>query len=122
MDVKGRKAIIFGGTSGIGLAATQQLHALKAKVVAVSRDPSKAGTPPRGVKLAQCDVTDEKAVAAFLKEQAPYDILISAATGGDRAIGPFLKMDMEGFKASFAKMWGYANVVRHGARHLPKDG
>ncbi len=122
MDVKGKKVIIFGGTSGIGLAATEQLAALKAKVVAVSRDPSKAGKPPRGVKLAQCDVTDEKAVAKFLKEQAPYDVLISAATGGSRAVGPFLKMDLEGYKGSFAKLWGYANVVRHGARHLPKTG
>ncbi|MEM7057841.1 MAG: SDR family oxidoreductase [Pseudomonadota bacterium] len=121
-DVKGKKVILFGGTSGIGLAAAEQLAKLRAKVVAVSRDPSKAGKPPRGVKLAQCDATDEKAVAAFLKEQAPFDVLISAATGGDRAVGPFLKMDMEGFKGSFAKMWGYANVVRHGARHLSKNG
>lgn len=122
MDVKGKKAVIFGGTSGIGLAASQQLAKLGAKVVAVSRDPSKAGTPGRNIKLAKCDATDESEVAAFLKDQAPYDILISAATGGDRAVGPFLKMDMEGFKGSFAKLWGYANVVRHGARHLPKTG
>jgi NAD(P)-dependent dehydrogenase (short-subunit alcohol dehydrogenase family) len=122
MDVKGKKVIIFGGTSGIGLAAAQQLLALKAKVVAISRDPSKAGKPPRGMRLAKCDVTDAKAVDALLKKEAPYDVLISAATGGDRAIGPFLKMDMDGYKASFDKLWGYANVVRYGARHLPKTG
>jgi NAD(P)-dependent dehydrogenase (short-subunit alcohol dehydrogenase family) len=46
MDVKGRKAIVFGGTSGIGLATTRQLAALGARVVAVSRDPKKAGDPP----------------------------------------------------------------------------
>jgi len=46
MDVTGKKAIVFGGTSGIGLATTRQLAALGARVVAVSRDPSKAGDPP----------------------------------------------------------------------------
>jgi len=122
MDVKGKKAVIFGGTSGIGLAAAQQLLGLKAKVVAVSRDPSKAGKPPRGMRLAKCDVTDPKAVDAFLKKEGPYDILISAATGGSRAVGPFLKMDMDGYKASFDKLWGYANVVRFGTRHLSKTG
>jgi NAD(P)-dependent dehydrogenase (short-subunit alcohol dehydrogenase family) len=53
---------------------------------------------------------------------APYDILISAATGGSRAIGPFLEMDMDGYKASFDKLWGYANVVRYGTQHLSETG
>ena len=39
MDVKGKKAMVFGGTSGIGLATTRQLAALGARVVAISRDP-----------------------------------------------------------------------------------
>ena len=43
MDVKGKKALVFGGTSGIGLATSTQLAALGAEVVAISRDPSKAG-------------------------------------------------------------------------------
>ena len=34
MDVKGKKAVIFGGTSGIGLAAAKQLAALGAEVIA----------------------------------------------------------------------------------------
>jgi NAD(P)-dependent dehydrogenase (short-subunit alcohol dehydrogenase family) len=122
VDVKGRKAIVFGGTSGIGLAASLQLAELGATVVAVSRDPDKAGSVPAGVELAKCDVTDGAAVEAFLAEQAPYDILISAATGGGRAIGPFMEMDMAGYRASFDKLWGYTNIVRYGASHLPEDG
>jgi NAD(P)-dependent dehydrogenase (short-subunit alcohol dehydrogenase family) len=47
---------------------------------------------------------------------------VSAATGGGRAIGPFLEMDMEGFKGSFDKLWGYANVIRYGAKHLTDGG
>jgi len=122
MDVKGRKALVFGGTSGIGLATSKQLAEAGAKVVAISRSPDRAGDLPDGIELAQCDVRDRDGLEALFKAQAPFDILISAATGGDRAIGPFLSMDMDGFQASFDKMWGYANVVRLGTEHLPDDG
>jgi NAD(P)-dependent dehydrogenase (short-subunit alcohol dehydrogenase family) len=122
MNVSGKKAVVFGGTSGIGLAAVKRLAAGGAKVVAVSRNPDKAGDLPAGVTLKSCDVRDEAAMQALFTECAPFDILVSAATGGDRAIGPFMDMDMEGFRASFAKMWGYANVVRYGAGHLSDDG
>ena len=47
---------------------------------------------------------------------------MSAATGGSRAAGPFLKMDLDAYRASFDKLWGYTNVVRLGAEHLSADG
>ena len=122
MDVAGKKAVIFGGTSGIGLATAQRLVALGADVIAISRNPEKAGDVPAGITLKKCDVLDRDALQAVLLECAPYDILVSAATGGGRAVGPFLEMDMDGYKASFDKLWGYANVVRFGAGHLPDDG
>ncbi|MBT6314173.1 MAG: SDR family oxidoreductase, partial [Alphaproteobacteria bacterium] len=52
----------------------------------------------------------------------PFDILVSAATGGARAAGPFLKMDLDGYQGSFAKLWGYANVLRYGCEHLTDNG
>lgn len=122
MDINGKKAIVFGGTSGIGLAAARQLAALGAEVVAVSRNPEKAGDLPEGITPRKCDVLDRGAMEALLAECAPFDILISAATGGGRAIGPFLTMDMDGYQASFDKLWGYANVVRFGTQHLREDG
>jgi len=122
MDVNGKKALVFGGTSGIGLAAAKQLADKGANVVAISRDPSKAGGLPGGIATAACDVLDRDALQALFAEQAPFDILISAATGGTRAVGPFLEMDMDGYQASFAKLWGYTNVVRFGTQHLPEDG
>ncbi len=122
MNVSGKKAVVFGGTSGIGLATTRMLAAEGASVVAISRDPSKASDLPSGVTVEACDVTDAAAVEALLNKLAPYDILVSAATGGARAVGPFLEMDMEGYKGSFAKLWGYAHVVRFGAKHVSDGG
>ena len=123
MDVNGKKALVFGGTSGIGLATTQALSAGGASVVAISRNPDRAKDDvPSGVTLEQCDVRDRDGLAALFAKCAPYDILISAATGGERAVGPFLEMDIDGFQGAFDKLWGYANVVRFGAQHLADDG
>lgn len=122
MNVDGKKAIVFGGTSGIGLAAAKQLVDLGAEVIAISRNPEKAGEVPAGMSLKKCDVRDRDALAKLFEECAPFDILVSAATGGDRAIGPFMEMDMDGYQASFDKLWGYANVVRFGTQHMSEDG
>lgn len=122
MDISGSKAVVFGGTSGIGLATVLQLASLGADVVAVSRNPERASDLPDGVETRVCDVLDRDAVAATLEALAPFDILVSAATGGSRAVGPFLEMDMDGFQGSFDKLWGYANVLRYGVPHLSERG
>ncbi|HBF64333.1 MAG TPA: short-chain dehydrogenase [Gammaproteobacteria bacterium] len=120
-NFSGKKALVFGGTSGIGLATVNQLKAQGAEVVAISRDPSKAGDIA-GVTLAACDVRDTDALAELLAQHAPFDLLISAATGGSRAAGPFLQMDLAAYQASFDKLWGYTNIVRLGAEHLTEKG
>ncbi len=122
MNIDGKKALVFGGTSGIGLAAAKQLAGLGAEVIAISRSPDRAGELPGGITLRQCDVRDRAQIAALFEECAPYDILVTAATGGDRAAGPFLEMDLDGYQGSFDKLWGYANVVRYGTAGLSEDG
>lgn len=122
MDVAGRKALVFGGTSGIGLAAAKQLVSLGATVTGVSRHPEKAGDVPQGMSLKSCDVRDPAALSQLFEECSPFDILISSATGGVRSFGPFLEMDMDGYQKSFDKLWGYANVIRYGTEHMSEDG
>ena len=58
MVIKGKKAIVYGGTSGIGLATCKELQARGANVVAVSRDPNKAGTSIDGIRLVAVDARD----------------------------------------------------------------
>jgi NAD(P)-dependent dehydrogenase (short-subunit alcohol dehydrogenase family) len=122
MDVKGRTAIVLGGTSGIGLATSKQLAALGCKAIATSRNPERAGDVPPGITLKSCDVLDRDGLAKLFAEYAPFDILVAAATGGARARGKFLEMDIEGFKGSFAKLWGYANAIQLGVPNMTEDG
>ena len=122
MDVTGKRALILGGTSGIGLATSKKLAELGAEVIAISRDPGRAGDIPEGITLRQCDTLDREALARLFAEYAPFEILVSAATGGTRARGQLLEMDFEGYKASFAKLWGYVNVLQLGVPHVTQDG
>lgn len=126
MDIYGKKAIVFGGTSGIGLAATQQLEKAGTSVIAASRNQenikqASATTGPQ-VDYRQIDVLDRNALSKLFKDEAPFDILVNSATGGTRASGPFLQMDLDAFQLSFRKLWGYTNTVRLGAEYLSSDG
>ena len=122
MDINGKKAIVFGGTSGIGLSATQMLSDKGAHVIALSRNPDKLKNVPKNVTTKKMNVLDRDALEKFFQEVGEYDILINSATGGARAVGPFLSMDLDGYKASFDKLWGYTNVVRYGTKFLKDNG
>ena len=58
MDIDGKKAIVFGGTSGIGLSATHMLSDKGADVVALSRNPEKLQNVPKNVVTKKMNVLD----------------------------------------------------------------
>ena len=126
MKLPNKKAIVLGGTSGIGLAATQQLEKAGVAVVAGSRSAehisTAASTTGENVTYREIDVLDREGLASLFADEAPFDILVNCATGGERASGPFLEMDLDGFQLSFRKLWGYTNSVRLGTQYLPDDG
>ncbi|MEQ8859918.1 MAG: SDR family oxidoreductase [Pseudomonadales bacterium] len=129
MNVDGRKALVLGGTSGIGLAAARALLERGADVVAMGRNAERLDQAARALgelggssAVRAIDVLDRDALSAAFAELAPFDILVNAATGGERAVGPFLDMDLDGFQGSFRKLWGYVNSVRLGAAHMTDDG
>jgi NAD(P)-dependent dehydrogenase (short-subunit alcohol dehydrogenase family) len=120
-NFKSKKAIVFGGTSGIGLEIAKLLQAAKAEVVTVSRR-GPLSDQNEGMQNEIADVLDRKALELLFEKYTGFDFLVNAATGGPRAIGPFLEMDLDGFQDSFAKLWGYVNSVRLGAPHMAKHG
>ena len=136
----GKKALVFGGTSGIGLATCKMLIEKGVSVVAIGRSFDKCaaavqeieGLVPKdsegidkcSIIVRQGDVLDREWVRRFCEHphHSSIDYLVCAATGGERAMGPFLDMDLDGFQGSFAKLWGYANCVKLGVPHLKEDG
>lgn len=126
MKIQGRKAIILGGTSGIGLEAARQLADAGADIVVASRSSANREIATRtlggSAAIREVDVLDRDGLSVLFEEQAPFDILVCSATGGRRAVGPFLEMDLDGFQGSFAKLWGYTNAVRLGTSSMTEDG
>ncbi|MDH5354854.1 MAG: SDR family oxidoreductase [Gammaproteobacteria bacterium] len=117
-NLKGKKALVFGGTSGIGLETAKLLRDAGSSVVTVSRREASID----GMSHEVADVLDRTALESLFEKHAGFDYLVNAATGGARAIGPFLEMDLDGFEGSFAKLWGYANTVRLGTPRMSKNG
>ncbi len=126
MDPAGRRAVVLGGTSGIGLATARQLQDAGAQVVVASRSPENAnrarGALGARADVRRLDVLDRGGMASLFDALAPIDILVATATGGERATGPFLEMDLDGFEGSFRKLWGYVNAVRLGTPRLAEQG
>ncbi len=71
MTLQGKRAIVLGGSSGIGLAATNQLVSEGVAVIAASRHPQRAQQSVRaGVELQVCDVQDREALRALFAASA----------------------------------------------------
>ncbi len=120
-DFEDRKAIVLGGTSGIGAATAEALAAAGVEVIVASRR-EPAPSHDTGTTVEQVDVRDRDGLERLFARHAPFDILVNAATGGERATGPFAQMDLDGFRGSFDKLWGYVNSVRLALSHMSEDG
>src|SRR3954454_7165494 len=81
MRLDGKRAIVTGGTAGIGLATVRLLGDLGAHVLAVSRRPSE--DLPDGVRHLQADIADRSAAAAIAaaatEELGGIDVLVNNA-------------------------------------------
>ena len=115
---KDKTAIVLGGTSGLGLATAEMLRDRGARVIAGSRRECAL----EGIETVQVDVQDRAGLQELFENHQGFDYLVNAATGGPRAIGPFLEMDLDGYIGSFAKLWGYVNSVRLAAPLMAKSG
>jgi NAD(P)-dependent dehydrogenase (short-subunit alcohol dehydrogenase family) len=86
IDLTGRTAVVTGGYSGLGLAATRALAGAGARVVVPARRPESAEqvlADTTGVEVDQLDLADLGSVRAFAerfrRRQATVDILIANA-------------------------------------------
>ncbi|MDP9845504.1 SDR family NAD(P)-dependent oxidoreductase [Streptosporangium lutulentum] len=86
IDLTGRTAVVTGGYSGLGLAATRALAGAGARVVVPARRPDSAEqvlADTQGVEVDRLDLADVNSVRAFAerfrRRQTTLDILIANA-------------------------------------------
>jgi len=121
-----QKAIVVGGSSGIGLACAAALSGAGAEVWITGRSAEKLTAAADGIagKVTgrAVDGRDEAAMRAFFASVGSFDHLV-LALGGDSAIGRFVDIDDTRFRTGFdAKFWAYMTAVRAGAPHLRAGG
>jgi 3-hydroxybutyrate dehydrogenase len=95
-EFAGRRAVITGGGTGIGLACAQALAAKGAEVVLMARKLDRLQAAAQGISGARAialDVTDDNSVSAAFAEAGQTDILVNNA--GIAAAGAFHKTSME---------------------------
>jgi NAD(P)-dependent dehydrogenase (short-subunit alcohol dehydrogenase family) len=121
-----QKAVVIGGTSGIGLAAAIELCRACAEVLVTGRTADKAtaaaatiGDRATGHAV---DARDAMKLQAFFARVGEIDHLI-VALGGGSAIGAFKDLDEAKMRAGFDnKFWPYLNAIRHGVGHIRGSG
>jgi NAD(P)-dependent dehydrogenase (short-subunit alcohol dehydrogenase family) len=109
IDLSGKRAIITGGSSGIGIETARALAAANAEVTLAVRSVAAgqriaeniiASTSNRQVHVARLDLADQQSVAAFVAAwTGPVDLLVNNAGMMGR---PDLQLTPEGWEMQFA--------------------
>ncbi|MFX0061322.1 MAG: 2-C-methyl-D-erythritol 4-phosphate cytidylyltransferase [Candidatus Hermodarchaeota archaeon] len=107
VDLTGKIAIVFGGTSGIGKSAAEQLKKCGAKVYPVGRK--------------ECDIRDPEAINNFFLKVGKFDILVNSA--GILVPKKVMDLDDKIIDDTFASnILGVIHTCRLAARFMPKGG
>jgi NAD(P)-dependent dehydrogenase (short-subunit alcohol dehydrogenase family) len=109
------RAVIMGGTSGIGLATAEQLTGGGIDVIVTGRDPAKlARLDGRFAGAEQLNGTDREAVASFLERLGSFEHLVLAFSPGAVGLGPIRETSPEDVETAFTnKLFAYIHAIRH---------
>ena len=118
-------ALIFGGSSGIGLATARRLLADGLEVTVAGRDPARLAQVANdldGVRTIAADATDSAAVNAAFATAGAFDHLV-LALGSRRGAGPFASMDFADVQLGFEeKVFPHYRVAQAALTQLRPGG
>jgi NAD(P)-dependent dehydrogenase (short-subunit alcohol dehydrogenase family) len=121
VSLTGKRLVVVGGTSGMGLATARLAAQLGADVVAAGRRPPEGRSAVDGVRQAQVDVTDEASVRALFDDVGELDHLLVTSSPGSP--GPFLEQDLAAARTFLdGKLLGSWSCARYAAPRIRPGG
>jgi NAD(P)-dependent dehydrogenase (short-subunit alcohol dehydrogenase family) len=113
MQLTGKKVVVVGGSSGIGLATAELARQEGAEVVIASRSAEKldAAAKKLGVTAVQTDVTSDDSVANLFRQTGAVDHVV--VTAAQLKTGPFKTVATDDVRATLeGKFWGAWRCAR----------
>ncbi|MDQ0220198.1 SDR family oxidoreductase [Peribacillus cavernae] len=121
MSLKGKRVVIIGGTSGIGLSTARAFLDQSAQVIIASRSAAKLSAAKKAlgdqVDIFELDFRNEEMVADVFNKIGKFDHLV--ITAGEITTGRFSDLPISDAKESFEnKFWGQYITVRAAVPYL----
>jgi len=113
MLLKGKKVVVVGGSSGIGLATAELAKREGADVIVASRNVAKLDAVAEKLNAIAipADVTSDDSVAKLFRNCGPVDHVV--VTAAQLRTGPFKTVSMEDVRATMeGKFWGAWRVAK----------
>jgi NAD(P)-dependent dehydrogenase (short-subunit alcohol dehydrogenase family) len=113
MQLTGKKVVVIGGSSGIGLSTAELAKREGADVIVASRNPAKLDAVAERLNAIAIptDVTDDNSVANLFRSSGPVDHVV--VTAAQLRTGPFRSVPMDDVRATMeSKFWGAWRVAR----------
>ncbi|MCM3767778.1 SDR family oxidoreductase [Neobacillus niacini] len=125
MSLVGKRVVVVGGTSGIGLATAKAFLEESAHVIIASRSVEKLSSAKQSlgdnVEGYQLDFRNEANVKAVFEQIREFDHLV--VTAGDAPMGLFSELPVQSVKEAFeGKFWGQYLTVHAAIPYLKKGG
>jgi NAD(P)-dependent dehydrogenase (short-subunit alcohol dehydrogenase family) len=113
MLLKGKKVVVVGGSSGIGLATAELAKREGADVIVASRNVAKLDAVAEKLNAIAipADVTSDDSVAKLFRNCGPVDHVV--VTAAQLRTGPFKTVSMEDVRSTMeGKFWGAWRVAK----------
>jgi NAD(P)-dependent dehydrogenase (short-subunit alcohol dehydrogenase family) len=125
LSLKGKRVVVVGGTSGIGLSTAKAFLDESANVIIASRSASKLSEAKQmlgeNVEAYELDFRIEEKVTDFFKKVGKFDHLV--VTAGEGAMGHFSELPVANAREAFdSKFWGQYVTVRAAIPYLDQSG
>lgn len=126
MEIKGKKVIILGGSSGLGLATAKKAAGKGASVIIVSSNQQKINAAlkelPEGTEGLAVDLSREENIRDMFNKTGSYDHLVYCA-GESLSLSTIDATDIPQARDFFTiRFWGPFAAVKYGAVHLNAGG